>query len=222
MAKILQEEIGDKLFIPPHSRTDKWPSPSSLKGRIVIRDKLKHKHDKKGLAAEASSVGPGLFKSAKEVKNSAGDAGDDAAEEVLTVPDEDDEEDDDVDDDDSHHFSHSPLTNLQHSPSKVIETSLKSLVSVENAKFKTFEEAMVLDRKISCSWGEAKLRSRAQSTDAAVMTAFTERHLLRCYPAGHRIMSDNYDPSAAWSIGTQMVALNFQANDKPTWWGCTS
>ena len=49
------------------------------------------------------------------------------------------------------------------------------------------------------------------------MISFTKRHLLRCYPAGRRIMSDNYDPSPAWSIGAQMVALNFQANDMPTW-----
>ena len=49
------------------------------------------------------------------------------------------------------------------------------------------------------------------------MTAFTEKHILRCYPAGHRIMSDNYDPSLAWSVGAQMVALNFQANDQPMW-----
>ena len=25
------------------------------------------------------------------------------------------------------------------------------------------------------------------------MTAFTEKHLLRCYPAGHGFLSDNYD-----------------------------
>mmetsp|Transcript_6403 Transcript_6403/g.16314 ORF Transcript_6403/g.16314 Transcript_6403/m.16314 type:complete len:221 (-) Transcript_6403:203-865(-) len=49
------------------------------------------------------------------------------------------------------------------------------------------------------------------------MTVFTERHLLRCYPGGLRVMSDNYDPSPAWSVGAQMAALNFQANDKPTW-----
>lgn len=43
MAKILQEEIGEKLFIPTSSPKQKWPSPSSLKGRIIIRDKLKHR-----------------------------------------------------------------------------------------------------------------------------------------------------------------------------------
>jgi phosphatidylinositol phospholipase C delta len=91
------------------------------------------------------------------------------------------------------------------------------MVTVENAKFKSFDDSMALDRCISCSWGEAKLLSRAQSTEKSLMISFTKRHLLRCYPAGRRIMSDNYDPSPAWSIGAQMVALNFQANDMPTW-----
>ena len=96
-------------------------------------------------------------------------------------------------------------------------TSLKSLVTVENAKFKTFEEAMSGEKLFSCSWGEAKLLSRVKKTEKLVVTAFTEKHLLRCYPAGHRFLSDNYDPSPAWSVGAQMVALNFQANDKPMW-----
>jgi len=95
--------------------------------------------------------------------------------------------------------------------------NLTSLVSIENAKFKSFEEAETLERCISCSWGESKLLKRAQTTDSAIMTKFTKRHLLRCYPAGHRVMSDNYEPSAAWSVGAQMVALNFQANDLPMW-----
>ena len=98
-----------------------------------------------------------------------------------------------------------------------MDTDLASLVTVENAKFKTFEDSMALERPVSCSWGEAKLLSRMESTDRQVMTSITEKHLLRCYPAGHRILSDNYDPSPAWSLGAQMVALNFQANDKPTW-----
>ena len=43
MAKLVHEELGNKLYIPSSSRTEQWPSPSSLQGRILIRDKLKHK-----------------------------------------------------------------------------------------------------------------------------------------------------------------------------------
>jgi phosphatidylinositol phospholipase C delta len=40
LAKILLEELGDKLFIPLSLHMSQWPSPSELKGRILIRDKI--------------------------------------------------------------------------------------------------------------------------------------------------------------------------------------
>ena len=126
-------------------------------------------------------------------------------------------EEEDDDDEVAHEDEQNAEVTQQEQNVISVDTDLASLVTVENAKFKTFEDSMALERPVSCSWGEAKLLSRMESTDRQVMTSFTEKHLLRCYPAGHRILSDNYDPSPAWSLGAQMVALNFQANDKPTW-----
>jgi hypothetical protein len=34
------------------------------------------------------------------------------------------------------------------------------------------------------------------------------------YPAGTRVDSSNYDPRPHWSMGCQMVALNFQTPDR--------
>jgi len=39
--------------------------------------------------------------------------------------------------------------------------------------------------------------------------------LSRIYPKGTRFMSSNYDPIPLWLAGCQMVALNYQAQDKP-------
>jgi phosphatidylinositol phospholipase C delta len=50
MAQILQEELKEKLSIPTSPNLNKWPSPASLKGRVVIRDKLKHKQVRKSAA----------------------------------------------------------------------------------------------------------------------------------------------------------------------------
>eukprot|EP00980_Cylindrotheca_fusiformis_P023799 scaffold11028_cov73-Cylindrotheca_fusiformis.AAC.1 len=38
-------------------------------------------------------------------------------------------------------------------------------------------------------------------------------HMTRTYPAGVRVDSSNYNPMLAWSLGCQMVALNFQTSD---------
>ncbi len=40
-------------------------------------------------------------------------------------------------------------------------------------------------------------------------------HLSRIYPRGSRVMSSNYDPVPLWLAGCQLVALNFQAEDRP-------
>jgi phosphatidylinositol phospholipase C delta len=39
---------------------------------------------------------------------------------------------------------------------------------------------------------------------------YNERCITRVYPAGARIDSSNYNPTKAWSLGCQLVAMNFQ------------
>ena len=48
MGDLLEEIFGDAmLYRPPEGAGTKeeWPSPNQLKGKVVIRDKLKHKQD---------------------------------------------------------------------------------------------------------------------------------------------------------------------------------
>ena len=45
------------------------------------------------------------------------------------------------------------------------------------------------------------------------MLDHTEHHLVRCYPAGLRIDSSNYNPITMWLGGIQMAALNYQTGD---------
>ena len=45
------------------------------------------------------------------------------------------------------------------------------------------------------------------------MLELTERQPIRCYPAGMRIDSSNYNPIPMWLAGIQMVALNYQTSD---------
>lgn len=40
------------------------------------------------------------------------------------------------------------------------------------------------------------------------------KYLSRTYPSGTRVNSSNYDPVALWNVGAQMVALNYQSNDR--------
>ena len=100
---------------------------------------------------------------------------------------------------------------------QVCNEMFKSLISIENIKIKVIKEALEIERVISCSWDELTLNNRKWALDKATMLDFTGRHLLRCYPNRRRVTSQNFDPSLAWSMGAQMVALNFQTNDLAMW-----
>ncbi|KAL3860223.1 hypothetical protein ACJMK2_010378 [Sinanodonta woodiana] len=47
------------------------------------------------------------------------------------------------------------------------------------------------------------------------VTKFKIKQLSRFYPKGQRVDSSNYDPFPMWNCGAQMVALNYQTEDRP-------
>ncbi len=51
--------------------------------------------------------------------------------------------------------------------------------------------------------------------NANLWRQYNEHHMTRTYPAGARVDSSNYNPVTAWSMGCQLVALNFQTTDAP-------
>ena len=48
-----------------------------------------------------------------------------------------------------------------------------------------------------------------------ILRSYTRRNLIRVYPRGTRLLSSNMDPLPFWRSGCQMVALNYQAKDRP-------
>ena len=40
-----------------------------------------------------------------------------------------------------------------------------------------------------------------------------QQQLVRCFPAGSRVDSDNQDPAVPWAMGCQLVPLNYQTAD---------
>jgi hypothetical protein len=61
------------------------------------------------------------------------------------------------------------------------------------------------------SYAEAKINKLASSSsNASTFREINDRMLSRVYPSGARVDSSNYDPTVAWALGCQLVALNFQ------------
>ena len=64
------------------------------------------------------------------------------------------------------------------------------------------------------SFTETKVEEFAKK-NRSDFCAMNCRMLSRIYPKGSRVNSSNYDPTLAWSMGAQVVALNYQTWDDP-------
>lgn len=219
MSRILRSTLGDKLWAPKSAvagiQLKRWPSPLELKGRVIVRDKIKHKQDelqrrrdqRRGLCGlcgtkKQSKQRKVLPKSLNVRKNDKVCA----MQSIIEFP----RSSTGVFDEGAVSSSSSDSEGEQD------DEDLKRIVSVPNVKFRSFHEARDVPR-FSCSWSERKLKLKIEKESSKDIIEFTNTHLLRTYPAGHRIFSNNYDPSEAWDVGASFVALNFQALDRYVW-----
>ncbi|XP_047944379.1 phosphoinositide phospholipase C 2-like isoform X1 [Salvia hispanica] len=69
-------------------------------------------------------------------------------------------------------------------------------------------------RRLSLSEQELE---KAVATYTQDIVRFTQRNLLRVYPKGIRFDSSNYNPLIGWMHGAQMVALNMQGYGRALW-----
>ncbi|KAF9599107.1 hypothetical protein IFM89_035386 [Coptis chinensis] len=189
VAEMVTETFGNMLFTPGPECLKEFPSPESLKKRILISTKPPKEY------LEAKSI--------KE-KGSVSQKGNDSAEEEAwgkEVPDlkpkfeaddksnpdvgEDSPEDEDLDDGDRKAAEY--------------RTEYKRLISIHAGKPKGgIEEALKIDP------------NKQYYNEDCICSRFTHRNLLRVYPKGTRFNSSNYNPMIGWMHGAQMVAFNMQ------------
>eukprot|EP00755_Sulcionema_specki_P008070 Sspe_Gene.5794::Locus_1924_Transcript_1_1_Confidence_1.000_Length_2835::g.5794::m.5794/K05857/PLCD; phosphatidylinositol phospholipase C, delta len=64
------------------------------------------------------------------------------------------------------------------------------------------------------SFSSSALRDIAERS-AEQFTEANKKMFTRIYPAGSHVFSDNYDPIVPWTVGSSLVALNYQKMDFP-------
>jgi hypothetical protein len=204
MAQHLQDILGDLLYTTPPDPEEKYlPSPETLKGKILIKGKkLKPEQEN-----EASDDTGG------DVSDEDEAAGMDDGDKVRSR-------------------SPTPLspttlegtnqtdgnrTRRRSSAAKAksvkLAPSLSKLVTlVQSVHFRSFEESADTGKYFHMSSFTEGSMGRLASGSAAEFIQYNKRQLSRIYPAGSRISSSNYNPQAAWNVGCQIVALNYQTN----------
>lgn len=197
-------------FSPGSEALKEFPSPESLKKRVIISTKPPkeycQKKEVKGKEDE-SQKGKDLADEeawGKEVPDIIDTARSDEKDDLGDEMDDTDEED--LDDGDT-------------KSQQIAAPEYKRLIAIHAGKGKGgLTDWLRVDpdkvRRLSLSEQELE---KAAITHGKEIVRFTQRNMLRVYPKGVRINSSNYNPLIGWMHGAQMVAFNMQGYGRSLW-----
>ncbi|NP_001304243.1 phosphoinositide phospholipase C 2-like [Vigna radiata] len=208
VAEMITQTFGDILFSPGSESLKEFPSPKSLKRRIIISTKPPKEYIE---AKEVQEKGEGSQKEkpvddeeawGKEVPSLRGGT----ISDHKNIEDEDDL--DNEDDTDEAEYSRQNASD-----------EYRRLIAIHAGKPKGgLTECLKVDpdtvKRLSLS--ELQLEKAAE-THGKEIIRFTQRNILRVYPKGTRIASTNYNPLIGWMHGAQMVAFNMQGYGRSLW-----
>ncbi|KDO68971.1 hypothetical protein CISIN_1g007399mg [Citrus sinensis] len=207
VAEMVTQTLGEILFTPGSECLKEFPSPESLKRRIIIstkppkeyleakEEKEKENDSQRGKGSADEEAWGKEVPNLKSLNNSACDKDD------FDGGVDNDEEDSD---DKSQHNEAPEYRKLIAIHAGKPKGGLKECLKVDPDKV----------RRLSLS--EQQLEN-AVGTYGNDIVRFTQRNLLRIYPKGIRVDSSNYNPLIGWSHGAQMVAFNMQGHGRSLW-----
>ncbi|CAI0443665.1 unnamed protein product, partial [Linum tenue] len=206
VAEMVTQTFGDILFCPDSDCLKEFPSPESLKKRIIISTKPPKEYMSAAVPKDAQEGDSQNGKTAsdeeawgKEVPHLEGPA---------SGNDKEDEDDDEEDPDEG-------VNRFQ----KSLAPEYRRLIAIHAGKPKGgMDECLKVDpekvRRLSLSEQQLEKVAEDRGTD---IVRFTQRNILRVYPKGTRITSSNYNPLIGWMHGAQMVAFNMQGFGRSLW-----
>eukprot|EP00981_Chlorochromonas_danica_P010621 scaffold3290_cov165-Ochromonas_danica.AAC.64 len=187
MSEIMVEELKETLCRPMRNLS-RLPSPKDLMKKVLLKGKR-------------------------------------LQEEVL---DEDDKNDEDEDDEDnavpvppaaSGSSVKAPVeVSQKKKKAPKVHPELSAITFLGTGKVKSFapEASSAIPCDMMASYGETKVTKFLKTPGKPEgWIEHNKLHFSRIYPKGSRIDSSNYNPVPAWSVGNQMVALNYQTGDLP-------
>ncbi|XVF24135.1 hypothetical protein REPUB_Repub13aG0101200 [Reevesia pubescens] len=189
-AELITQTFGDMLYYPESDCLSEFPSPESLKHRIIISTKPPKEYLECRPKDNSSLDGNGTGSSEEEA---------------------DDRSDSDHDDED---FNECNCKSGQTGAS-----AYKRLITIHAGKPKgALKDVLKVaaDKVRRLSMSEQELEKAAGSHGSDVVR-FTQRNILRVYPKGTRFTSSNYKPTIGWMHGAQMIAFNMQGYGKSLW-----
>eukprot|EP00899_Mesostigma_viride_P021224 jgi/Mesvir1/29102/Mv18408-RA.1 len=200
MARHLRTLLAGMLEVPEVPLGGTLPSPQSLYGKVIVKSKKSYK-PKPAEGADASTAAP-----------------------------QDDLDNDNDDEDDllpaqggqcdplpASGVAAAAADRKSHKKKTVaLAPELAEVVFLGGATFRGFDAAAAnpVPPNYMASYGEKKTMALAER-EPNRWIEHNKVNLSRIFPAGARVDSGNYDPIAAWNVGCQIVALNYQTPGAP-------
>ncbi|BAT86434.1 Phosphoinositide phospholipase C 6 [Vigna angularis] len=199
-AEMAFEIFGEMLYCPQTESLTEFPSPESLKKRIIISTKPP-KELQQSDSISKSKAGPNECETPDEEFWGL------ELSDSVSKPTEDKGNARDADQEN--------INTSNNIPNKQGVLRYKHLITIHGGKTKgSIKDQLKDDTKVKrLSLSEKKLKSASESHGADLIR-FTQKNILRVYPKGERVKSSNFRPHLGWMYGAQMVAFNMQGHGK--------
>ncbi|XP_040184954.1 1-phosphatidylinositol 4,5-bisphosphate phosphodiesterase beta-3 isoform X1 [Rana temporaria] len=242
MAEYCRNIFGDALLTEPLEKYPlqpgfSLPSPHELLGKILVKNKKRHKVWAKGpegsVKRRVSEQPSNTYSDSSSICDSpaVGTLNSDTADVSLTLSNGDEQIEERIPkcveprkSIDRDAYSEEEEDEEPTDPKKSDEGTASSEVSateemsnlvnyVEPVKFKSFDVANKRNKYYEMS-SFVETKALEQLTKSPMeFVEYNKKQLSRIYPKGTRVDSSNYMPQVFWNAGCQMAALNFQTLD---------
>lgn len=207
MASCLREVLGDCLYdVAVDTRLEALPSPADLRGRILIKMKKLSVHMESVVSMPVCGGLDDRGSCDQLALESSGYGGDRDSESFSNI-------------ESSSSIDEAATSTNTAQPYRVkklkLDPSLSHLVNyIQAIRFRSFEESLNAGRWWTMSSFSESRALRMISDSADQFVDYNRRQLSRIYPSRIRQSSSNLSPHQFWSVGCQMVALNYQTCDR--------
>ncbi|BAT81118.1 hypothetical protein VIGAN_03077600 [Vigna angularis var. angularis] len=203
VAEMLAQVFGDMLYYPETDLLTEFPTPESVKGRILISTKPPSKE-----CLESKQ-----FKDSDSERESTEELSPCVITELEAAAADDDEKSNGND------LDEESLNARDKKPDQQSAPEYTRLITIHAGKPKgpVKDHLNVIGGVRRLSLSEQELE-KASTTYGSEIVRFTQKNIIRVYPKGTRVNSSNYRPHIGWIYGAQMVAFNMQGHGKSLWY----
>ncbi|GAU43804.1 hypothetical protein TSUD_247930 [Trifolium subterraneum] len=210
-AEMATQIFGEMLFYPQQAEylsLTEFPSPESLKNRVIISTKPPKERFKSNRIKDNGNY-PSLDGSSEssEDESSGKESPDTTIEVEIKSTNGCDRDEGDT-----------SSCECDQRLSQECSPDYRTIITIHNKKFKgSLKDKLKTDGEVRrLSWSETTLEKASESHGTDIIR-FTQKNILRVYPRATRVKSTNFKPHLGWMYGAQMVAFNMQGLGKSLW-----